>query len=112
MWYLKCVLKHCTFVLYACALSELLISRFSAILKSFCMNAGTRYSETLFLKLDTDASNMTSTKQNSISEEIEFLPKGILNKQFWTKCKGGPFAKFWKSAILLLNFERLENGKY
>ena len=73
---------------------------------------GTRYSETLFLKLDTDASIMTSTKQNSISEEIEFLPKGILIKQFWTKCKGGPFAKFWKSAILLLNFERLENSKY
>ena len=94
MWYLKCVLEHCTFVLYACALSEVLISRFSAILKSQ-MHPIWRLQ-----------------KQNSISEEIEFLPKGIENKQFWTKYKGGPFEKFWKSAILLMNFGRLENSKY
>ena len=45
MWYLRCVLKHCTVVIYACALSELLISSFSAILKSFCMNTGTNWYE-------------------------------------------------------------------
>ena len=28
--------EHCTFVIYACALPEPVISRFSAILKSFC----------------------------------------------------------------------------
>ena len=43
MWYLHCVLEHWTFVIYACAPSELLISRFSAILKPFCMNTGTNY---------------------------------------------------------------------
>ena len=45
MWYLHCVLKHCTVVIYACALSELLISSFSATLKSFCMNTGTNWYE-------------------------------------------------------------------
>ena len=45
MWYLQCVVKHRTFVIYACDLLELLISRFSAILKSFCMNAGTNWYE-------------------------------------------------------------------
>ena len=66
MWYLHCVLEHCTFVIYACALSELLISRFSAILKSFCMNnarIGARYNETLLIKLHTDASNMALANQ-------------------------------------------------
>ena len=59
MWYLQCILEHCTIVIYACALSELLISRFSVIVKSICVNAiGARYSETLSLKLDTDVSIM------------------------------------------------------
>ena len=31
MWYLSCVLEHCTFVVNACALPEPLISRSSAI---------------------------------------------------------------------------------
>ena len=107
MWYLKCVLEHCTFVLNACALSELLFSMFSAILKSFCMNAGTRYSETLFLKLDTDASNMASTKT-----KLNFYQRVFKISNFGQSANGGPFAKFWKSAILLLNFGRLENSKY
>ena len=44
----------------ACALSELLISSISAILKSFCMNTS---SVTLLLILDTDASSTALTNQ-------------------------------------------------
>ena len=59
MWCLHYVLKHCTFVIYACALAERLISMFSAILQSFCpyvIYIGTIYSKTMPLTLDTDAS--------------------------------------------------------
>ena len=45
VWYLHCVMKHRTFVIYACALSEVLISRSSAILKSFCITTGTNWYE-------------------------------------------------------------------
>ena len=41
MWYLYCVLKHCIFVTYACASPEPVISRISAILRSFCRLCGT-----------------------------------------------------------------------
>ena len=41
MWFFQCVLKHCTIVICACALPERLISRFSAIWKSFCPLCGT-----------------------------------------------------------------------
>ena len=36
MWYSHRGLEHCTFVIYACAPPEPIISRFSIILKSFC----------------------------------------------------------------------------
>ena len=66
MWYLYCILEHCTFVSYACALSELVISRFSAIL-SFCMNnrvrIGARYNKTLLLKLHTHTSSVALANQ-------------------------------------------------
>ena len=58
MWYIHRLLKHCAFVINACALPKSHILRFGAILKSFVLNVvriGTRYSETLPLKLDTDA---------------------------------------------------------
>ena len=41
MWYLYCVLKHCIFVTYACASPEPVISKISAILRSFCRLCGT-----------------------------------------------------------------------
>ena len=44
-WYLHYVLKHCTFVIYACALSEPLSSGFSALLKSFSVVSGMHWNE-------------------------------------------------------------------
>ena len=64
LYRLQCVSKHGTlsiYRIYACALLELLVSRFSAILKSFCMNAAPRYSETLLLKLDHDKTHGACT---------------------------------------------------
>ena len=46
------VLKQCSFLIYACALSEWLISRVSAILKSFCPLCGKYYYE---IQRDTGA---------------------------------------------------------
>ena len=48
MWYLQCVLEHCSLHVYACALPELPISRLSTILKSigrYVVRFGTKYSE-------------------------------------------------------------------
>ena len=52
-FHVVCVLEHCTFVIYACASLEQLISRFSAILKSVCPSHGTNWYE---IQLDTDSS--------------------------------------------------------
>ena len=45
MWYLLCVLKHSTFVIYACAIARPLISRFSTILELFCPLCGSYWYE-------------------------------------------------------------------
>ena len=45
MSYLLCVLKHSTFVIYACAIARPLISRFSTILKLFCPLCGSYWYE-------------------------------------------------------------------
>ena len=41
MWYLYCVLKHYIFVTYVCASQEPVVSKISAILRSFCRLCGT-----------------------------------------------------------------------
>ena len=61
MWYLYCVLKHCIFfVTYACASPEPVISRISAILRSFGRLCGTYCYE---IQRDT----VTKTRHRSIA---------------------------------------------
>ena len=56
MYYLQCVLRHCTFAIYACAIPEPVVSRISAILRSFCRLCGTYWYEIQrdTLQRDTD----------------------------------------------------------
>ena len=60
MWYLHCVLEGYICYLRMRSFKIASVSRFRAILKSFCLlyavRIGTRFSETMPLKLDTDAS--------------------------------------------------------
>ena len=52
-----------------------------------------------FILVAIDTKKLYETTR--ISWEIAIFPKGTQNEEFWPKCKGGPCAKFSKSANFL-----------
>ena len=93
-----------------------LFYRFSAILKSFCMNAGTNWYEiqrdTVFKTRHRCIQYGVCKNKTQLAKKSNFYQRVFKISNFGQSAKGGPFAKFWKSAILLLNFGRVENSKY